>query len=311
MLYTNGIKSNRVYRKDHAVVFGIGGDSGVGKSTIMEDITQLLGARSVLGLEGDADHRWARNDQRWDRHTHLDPKANHLYRQADHLYLLKMGQSVMRADYCHKTGQFKAPEKIVPKDFIVVTGLHPFYLPKMRKNIDIKIYVDTEENVRLFWKTKRDCLERGYSACDVDAQIAARRDDSEKYILPQKSFADMVVRYFVPMDSAQDKEIGDGQALALCLTLNTEVNLEGFVGVLQRLDVAYEHEYAADLKNQYLTLRTPVPCAALNALVFEFVENIHEIVPGELVWQEGHRGFVQLCALLVLSEKMKMGGGGV
>ena len=54
-------------------------------------------------------------------------------------------------------------KKVEPKDFIVIAGLHPFYLPKLRKNIDLKIYIDTDDKLRRHWKIIRDTKQRGYN----------------------------------------------------------------------------------------------------------------------------------------------------
>jgi len=84
------------------------------------------------------DHKWERGDTHWQQFTHLDPKANYIHRQAEQLLALKAGRSVVRMIYDHSTGKFRKSGEIKPSEFIVLDGLHPFYLPKMRKIIDLK-----------------------------------------------------------------------------------------------------------------------------------------------------------------------------
>ena len=58
---------------------------------------------------------------------HLDPKANFIHRQAEVIRDLKFNNVIFRSDYNHKTGRFTKALKIIPKKFIVIAGLHPFY----------------------------------------------------------------------------------------------------------------------------------------------------------------------------------------
>ena len=155
LLYRFGVRSNAVYSKSSSVLIGIGGDSGAGKSTLLSDLKSVLGG-NLSPIEGDGDHKWERGSQNWQKITHLNPKANYLYTQAENLVLLKAGNTVFRRDYDHNTGKFTEPIKFIPKDFIVISGLHPFYLPIMRKIIDLKIFLDTDEKLRKHWKIIRD-----------------------------------------------------------------------------------------------------------------------------------------------------------
>ncbi len=194
-IYKTGIKSNLIYKKNRAVVIGIGGDSGSGKSTLLDDIKSLL-KNDIILLEGDADHKWERGDEHWKSYTHLNPKANFLYKQINDVVKLKKLEPVYRCDYNHNTGKFDPMVRIEPKSFIVLSGLHPFYLPKMRKIIDLKIYLNPDENLRKLWKINRDMNNRGYSKDEILASIEKRSEDSKKYIIPQRNFADLIISYF-------------------------------------------------------------------------------------------------------------------
>ena len=56
--------------------------------------------------------------------------------------------------------------------------------------------MDTDENIRIFWKLKRDMKKRGYTKEKVYQQILDRKNDFEKYILPQKEKADIIISYY-------------------------------------------------------------------------------------------------------------------
>ena len=116
-IYDFGIVSNSLYRRRNVpFVIGIAGDSGAGKSKLLEKIEHLFGTgKDILFIEGDGDHRWARNDENWERYTALDPKANYLYRQAEDIRALKRGNHVDRTDYDHDQGTFTPFYRVRPK----------------------------------------------------------------------------------------------------------------------------------------------------------------------------------------------------
>ncbi len=299
LCYRAGVRSNSIYKRDHAVVIGIGGDSGAGKSTVLADIKDILGEK-VVELEGDADHKWERGDEHWQHLTHLDPKANFLHRQAETILSLKRGRSAHRVDYDHTTGQFTNPKLVEPKEFVIMSGLHTFYLPKMRKLIDLKIFMDTDFALNAKWKLIRDQHERGYTEEQIMKQIESRRPDSDKFIAPQKGFADMVVRYF-----ASEEQEGVAPGLSLKISLSSSVSLEELVDALRLLDVAVSWDYTEDLTRQEITLNKPVSAEVLTSLADEVIVNRGELIAGEIAWREGYRGFVQLIVLIALSELMQ------
>lgn len=302
LLYRIGVRSNFNYKRDKAVVIGIGGDSGAGKSTLLHDIKKLLHTR-VVELEGDADHKWERDDENWKGYTHLDPKANFLHRQADTIFNLKRGKSVQRVDYDHDTGSFTSARVIKPNDFIVLSGLHTFYLPKSRKVIDLKIYMDPEQSLKNYWKMSRDQKERGYSAQQVTDQMNRRKTDRDKFIEPQRDFADLCIRYR-PVDRTSG-ELTSEPKLTLELSLSSSIQLEDLVQELMRTGLLAHWDYNDDLSRQDLCLLEPMPKEMLQKTANNMIPNLDELVSQTIEWEEGFRGFVQLILLLLINDLMK------
>lgn len=299
LCYRAGVRSNSIYKRDRAVVIGIGGDSGAGKSTLLGDIKAILGSR-VVELEGDADHKWERGDEHWKQLTHLDPKANFLHRQAETILSLKRGRAAQRADYDHSTGQFTNPRLVEPKEFVIMSGLHTFYLPKMRKLIDLKIFMDTDPMLNVSWKLLRDQSERGYTEEQIVKQIESRRPDSDRFIAPQKGFADLVVRYF-----ASEEQEGVAPGLSLTVSLSSSIPLEGLVDSLRMKNISVLWDYSEDLTRQEITLNSTVAVDVLTSIADEVIVNRAELIAGDIAWHEGYRGFVQLIILVALSELMQ------
>ena len=305
-IYQIGNRSNALYRKDRAVVIGIGGDSASGKTSLLEDMRSLL-QEEMVWLEGDGDHKWERGNKNWGHYTHLNPKANWLHKQINDILQLKKLDPICRKEYDHNTGTFGQIKKIMPKPFVVLSGLHPFYLPKMRRIIDLKIYLDTELELRKYWKILRDTRERGYCREKVLREMDKRAADSKKYIDAQKNFADLLIRYFPLSVSAVKRPLAAGQAIALGvqITLDSSVNIETIVKDLWKRNVKLEWDYSNDLKTQFLRVYSDLKDIDWQIILRNKIPNLEEVIPHEVQFKPGQRGLVQLLILKILSEKMK------
>lgn len=299
--YKYGIKSNSIYKKQTNLTIGIGGDSGVGKTTLLNNLESLVGEDKFLQIEGDGEHKWERGDTNWQKYTHLDPKANFIHKQADAIFNLKHNNSIYRSEYDHNTGKFTKPLKVNPKEFIVIAGLHPFYLPKLRKNIDLKIYIDTDEKLRRHWKIIRDTKKRGYSIEKILEQIEGRMSDATKYIYPQKEFSDIQIRYFSVNDFDLGNEL-ESIHLGLKVTFDANVHIEDILKSLD--DYNYKWDYNDDLKSQYIEFKT-VPQIDVEDIAINTIANINEIISSEAQFKSGYDGFIQLVCLKMISEKLK------
>ena len=298
--YKYGIKSNSIYKKQTNLSVGIGGDSGAGKSRLLLSLKHILGNK-LLAIEGDAEHKWERNDLNWEKFTHLDPKANYIHRQAEAINQLKQNQSIYRSDYDHKLGKFTKPELIEPREFIVIAGLHPFYIPKLRKNIDFKIFLDTDETLRKQWKINRDVSNRQYSKENITQQIERRTIDSKKYIYPQKKFADLIINYF--SNNNFNPEIRDINIdIGLKITLSASIYVENLVKALNSKSVLWD--YNDDLNSQYIILKN-IPLNNFETLAWDTIENLNEVIDANTKWDKGYDGLLQYLCLKIICEKLK------
>jgi uridine kinase/ribulose-5-phosphate 4-epimerase/fuculose-1-phosphate aldolase len=109
--------------------------------------------------------------------------------------VITYANSIERSHYNHNNGLFDEPTKIYPKELIVYEGLHALYTKQVRDICDLKIYIDTDEELKIAWKIKRDLNKRGYSEAQILETIKRRMNDEKEYILPQKQFADVVVKF--------------------------------------------------------------------------------------------------------------------
>jgi len=170
----------------------ITGDSGSGKTRLSNIVKNIFNDSFVL--ECDRYHKWERNHENWDEFTHLNPNSNYITKMQQDVFDLIIGNNIYQVDYDHKTGKFTDKELIESKDNIIVCGLHSLYIEETI--INLKIYIDTDENLRLPWKISRDIKKRGYSIEKIMEQINNRKEDFNKYILPQKNIADIIINFY-------------------------------------------------------------------------------------------------------------------
>jgi uridine kinase len=176
-------------------IISISGDSGSGKTTLCKIIRPLFIFDNVLEYETDRYHRWERNDPHWKILSHLNPESNYLEKLEEDTFNLKCGNTILSVDYDHSTGKFTSPQQIESKDNILLCGLHTFYSKNLRDLSDIKIFMDTDLELKTSWKINRDVYERGHDMKTVLESIKNRKKDYENFILPQREFADLVITF--------------------------------------------------------------------------------------------------------------------
>jgi uridine kinase len=178
------------------MIIAIAGDSGVGKSTLLESIQKVFPFDSSLTLETDRYHKWERHDENWNLMTHLNPEANHLEKLVDDTFHLKIGDTICVVDYDHGTGKFTAPKSLEPKEILLLCGLHSLTKERLRNQSDIRIYIDTEKDLKYFWKVSRDLEKRNRNLESILHSIYKRENDFKTYIEPQKKFANLIFTYW-------------------------------------------------------------------------------------------------------------------
>ena len=182
-------------RVDHPIILGIVGDSASGKSTLSVGVAQILGEAHCTVICTDDYHRYDRAQRAAAGLSALDPRANHVDILEQHLRLLRTGEPVLKPVYDHQRGTLSPPEYVRPKEFVIAEGLLGYTTRAMRDCYDVKIYLDPEEELRVKWKMHRDTTTRGYTMAEVMAQLERREIDSTNFIHPQRTFADIVIRF--------------------------------------------------------------------------------------------------------------------
>lgn len=177
------------------VMLAIAGDSAAGKTTLTQGLVEALGPGASTSACVDDYHRYDRMERKELPFTPLHPECNYIGIMEQHLQLLATGKPILKPVYDHSTGELTRPEQVEPADTVIIEGLLPLHTPVMRSCFDVRVYLDPPEEIRRRWKVKRDTTKRGYSAEQVLAELERRQPESEAFIHPQRSWADIVVRF--------------------------------------------------------------------------------------------------------------------
>ena len=194
------------------LVIGIAGGSGSGKTTLMKNLVEKFGDHVTVVSH---DNYYRRHDELTYEQRCLinydEPAAFETDLMARHLDLLKKGQEIACPVYDY-TIHNRSDEvvKIAPRPVIIVEGILIFADEELRDLMDIRIFVDTDADVRLCRRIKRGVNKRGRSMESVLQQYQETvKPMHEKYVEPSKKFADLVVpeggKNFVALDMIMDR----------------------------------------------------------------------------------------------------------
>lgn len=181
---------------NNILVIGIAGGTGSGKTTLMKNIINRFGdVVTVLSH----DNYYRRHDELTYEERCLinydEPAALETDLMAHHLDLLRQGQAIDCPVYDFSAhNRSNDTIRIVPKNVIIVEGILIFENEPLRNLMDIKIFVDTDADVRLCRRIKRDVNKRGRTLESVLMQYQQTvKPMHEKYVEPSKKYADLVV----------------------------------------------------------------------------------------------------------------------
>ena len=182
--------------ENNILVIGIAGGTGSGKTTLMKNLIARFGG-DVTVLSHDNYYR-RHDDMSYEQRCQLnydEPAALETELMAVHLDKLRHGESIECPVYdftLHNRSQETV--HIEPQKVIIVEGILIFENKPLRDLMDIKIFVDTDADVRLCRRIKRDVNKRGRTLESVLNQYQQTvKPMHEQYVEPSKKFADIVI----------------------------------------------------------------------------------------------------------------------
>lgn len=179
------------------LVIGIAGGSGSGKTTVAQTILQRVGADRIAFLQHDSYYKDLRGLPPAQRTQFNFDHPNSLETDLliEHIAALRAGKAVDVPIYDFSTDSRTAESFTVqPRDVILVEGILIFTEPALREVFDIKIFVDTDADLRFIRRLERDITERGRTTESVIKQyMHTVRPMHLEFVEPSKRYADVII----------------------------------------------------------------------------------------------------------------------
>jgi uridine kinase len=178
-------------------VVGIAGGSGSGKTTVAHKLAAAMPQGRCVTIEHDAYYRdqshLAPEERAKTNYDHPDSLESTLL--ATHLRDLRAGRAVDVPIYDFATHTRRRDTRhCEPARVIIVEGILVFTEPALREQMDIKIFVDTDADIRLMRRIRRDLEQRGRTFQSVrDQYYATVRPMHIEYVEPSKRWADLII----------------------------------------------------------------------------------------------------------------------
>ncbi|HEX7176162.1 MAG TPA: uridine kinase [Pyrinomonadaceae bacterium] len=179
------------------MIIGICGGTGSGKTTVAKRILESVRACEVVFLQQDSYYRNLADLALVFRETvnfdHPDSIDNDLL--VEHVRELKAGRSVELPVYDFKTHTRRAETlRVEPKPITIIEGILIFADPRLLAEMDIKVFVDTPDDIRFIRRLRRDVAERGRTVESVIEQyLTTVRPMHMQFVEPSKRVSDVII----------------------------------------------------------------------------------------------------------------------
>ena len=181
---------------DHPFVVGVAGGSSSGKTTVSELLAELVGNEHLALIKLDS-YYVSGHGQTFEQRTAMNydhPDAFDWRLLNDHLAALTAGATVPVPVY--DFAEYRRSDQVrlvAPARIIVVEGILVLYEPTLRERFDLKVFIDTDADLRFIRRMQRDVIERGRTTDSVIEQyLTTVRPAHEQFIEPSKRHADVI-----------------------------------------------------------------------------------------------------------------------
>lgn len=179
------------------VIIGIAGGSGSGKTTVVRRLTASLGDEKVSVLEHDRYYR-DRSDLRLEERAALNydhPDSLETDLMVAHVRRLRSGEPVDAPQYDFaRHNRLEARDAVAPRAAIIVEGILIFADASLRALMDVKVFVDADDDTRFIRRLQRDITERGRTVQSViDQYLGTVKPMHLEFVEPSKRYADIIV----------------------------------------------------------------------------------------------------------------------
>jgi hypothetical protein len=214
---------------------------------------------------------------------------------------LTEGRSIERGAYDHKLGRRLTPETSRSREFVVASGLHALWARDLNQLAALKIFISMSEDLRILLKTNRDSIQRGYVKSEVLEVMRRRNSDSENFIAPQKSEANLAIH--LESDTGYSPE--DSDAIKIYFSSMPMLFDENLVSELSNtcgLEVMWETEGAT----RTISVSGNAEIEGIRHAFARLEPEVSSVLGPDIEFDKGSAGVVQMVVLVYLVSALRL-----
>lgn len=178
-------------------IIGVAGGSGSGKTTVVENLIKVLGKKSVTFISHDD---YYKNQDHLPIEERIKTNYDHPKALETDLLISQLGELIAGKEVQQPTYDFVNHTRslktvlLKPNPVIILEGILIFESKKLRNLFDLKVFVDTEDDIRVIRRIKRDIEERGRTfEYVVDQYLKFTKPMHNEFVEPNKRYADIII----------------------------------------------------------------------------------------------------------------------
>jgi uridine kinase len=307
-MFVEGVQFNSYFRVSRRpLVLGIAGDTGSGKGKLANSLLNIFGSHSVTMIFGDAYQKWERAAPMWQVISHLNPKATDLSAMTRDVIAVITGETVFRRQYNHIVGRFMSPSPIKPNDIVVVAGLHALFQPQLREKLDVKIFLEVDNDLREFRKLREGLITGVGELNEEKDLVSMRKAESIEHITPQIHHADLIFS-LLPVNSRHlflHSQAGT-IPLKLRVRMRDALYYESIIRVLIGIcGLQLDWEISDEGRSLDFTVEGDVAADDINLAANSIMPRISDFVGIIPAWENGMIGIMQLITLAHVEQTLR------
>jgi hypothetical protein len=231
----------------------------------------------------------------------LNPQANELTRFFNDILTLTDGGEIRKGKYDHRVGRRLSSETARGREFVIASGLHALLISDMNRQASLTVFLEMSDDLRSALKLERDTQNRGHNSESVLRSIQERQGDAVRFIRPQLSLADLVVRSSFSTDNTRgnlediqvefesEPKVFDSHLIAeLGVTCGLEVNLAN-----------------TEEKRRKIAVRGVANSLDLSTAFSRLEPRVSNILGNPKEWIGGPAGIVQMVVMVYLGNALR------
>ena len=310
-MYLYGIKRNNYYlRGGYPLLLGIFGLSSELNNKLANSIQNIFGNERINFINERDYYLWGNNNEMWNKKSFLDFDSNNLGKLAKDVLNLSKGNSIISNFNKDKFSTNFSNQNIKSKDLVLIVGLHSLNIKRLRKRIELKVFIDIDDNLIMANDNSLEDFniitrpKNNYKNNDL-----RDLDNRKKYILNFSNHADLVFK-ISPVNVNLNNQNLDRKfkpRLKLSVILENGLYHNELTGNLISLCGNQVDVEQKDYDSVKLTIEGDITKEDIEAVAFRLIPNIEDLLGYNCSWQDGVNGLMQLITLIHLSNLMNEG----